>query len=173
MARHYQICQCRRDETRSDNRSTDNSIYVANPERILRFNANDEVTLDVPGVKTIDPDFRAPNDGIAVNGSGEMYVLGSEAIYKFAEDGRFVNQFGSKGNAEDQFPTSPNAIAVDGAGRVFVGVSTRLLVFDENGRYLAQLPLGGVTFNMVVTDENELLVMNRNGNRFEKYQFNP
>ena len=45
-------------------------------------------------------------------------------------------------------------------------------VFEGNGRYLDMIDSPGVTFDMIVTDQNDLLVMDRNGNQVRKYQLN-
>jgi sugar lactone lactonase YvrE len=83
-----------------------------------------------------------------------------------------VDQIGSKGDAEDQFYTSPTALAVDGKGRIFANDFSGIKVFEGNGRYLATIDLPGVTFDMVITDKNDLLVMDRNSNEVVKYRLN-
>ena len=107
-----------------------------------------------------------------IDGAGNIIIMGAESIYKLDANGRFLDQFGSKGEAEDQFFTSPTALAVDGKGRIFVNDFWGIKVFEGNGRYLAMINSPGVTFDMLFTDKNELLVMDRNGNEVRKYQLN-
>jgi hypothetical protein len=45
-------------------------------------------------------------------------------------------------------------------------------VFEGNGRYLATIESPGVAFDMIITDENDLLVMDRNENEVRKYRLN-
>ncbi len=81
---------------------------------------------------------------IAVDGLGNVFVLNTFAseIYKFDDQGSFLDRFGSKGDAEQQF-NSPDAMAVDGKGRVFVVDTTQgyqLKVFDNSGSFLTSIP---------------------------------
>ncbi|KAA3656146.1 MAG: hypothetical protein DWQ04_31965 [Chloroflexi bacterium] len=143
----------------------DGSVIIKGRERLLRLDAQGEVTLDLVDAFAEIPDFKTTQEDVAVDGLGNIYVLGSETIYKLDANGRFITRIGSKGDGVDQFMTSPTAIAVDGRGRVYANDFNGILVFDENGRYLDTIPFSGVAFDMLVTTQNQLLVMDRNGNR--------
>lgn len=151
----------------------DGSLVAVARDRLTRFDARGAVTLDVADPFGAVPDFATTHDGIAVDGAGSLYLLGSDTVYVFDANGRFVNRIGSEGDAPDQFRTSPTAIAVDGRGRVYANDFDGIKVFDANGRFLALIPLRGVTFGMLVTPQNELLVMDRNANTVFVYQPNP
>ena len=118
------------------------------------------------------PDFHTTNENLAVDGAGQIYLTGSETIYVFDADGRYLNRIGSKGEAEGQFRTAPTAIAMDGQGRIFANDLFGIKLFDRNGRYLDTVVFQGVSFDMVFNGQNQLVVMNRNGNEVLVYEIN-
>ena len=150
----------------------DGSVYLIGEDRLVRLDSSGNIVLDLAEPFANVPDFSTTHDDAAVDGAGNIYVLGSGTIYKLNAQGQFVDQIGSEGDAEDQFYTSPSAIAVDGQGRIFANDFRGIKVFEGNGRYLATIDLPGVAFDMVVTDENDLLVMDRNSNEVVKYRLN-
>jgi sugar lactone lactonase YvrE/DNA-directed RNA polymerase subunit RPC12/RpoP len=152
--------------------AADGSLVAFAPDRLVRFDAQGNVTLEVRDPFSNIPDFATTSEDLAVDGAGNIYVLGTESIYKFDADGRFVNQIGSRGEAADQFSTSVTAIAVDGQGRIFAEDFKGILVLDANGRYLGTIDFRGVAFDMVIDGRNELLVMDRNGNQVLRYTVN-
>ncbi|MCP5100255.1 MAG: hypothetical protein GY943_32285 [Chloroflexi bacterium] len=150
----------------------DGSLIIMGHDRLLRLDAQGNVALDVADPFAEIADFAMMREDIAVDGAGNMYILGSETVYKLDANGRFVNRIGSKGDAADQFRASPLSVAVDGQGRVYVDDIFGILVFDANGRYLDTIPFVGAAFEMLVTTQNQLLVMDRNGNRVVTYDLN-
>jgi peptidylamidoglycolate lyase len=85
--------------------------------------------------------FNRPTD-VAVAPDGSFYVsdgYGNSRVLKFAADGKFLFQWGTKGKEPGQFDL-PHGIALDAAGRVFVvdRQNARVQVFDSTGRYLRQ-----------------------------------
>jgi sugar lactone lactonase YvrE len=152
--------------------AADGSLVAFAPDRLVRFDAQGNVTLEVRDPFSNIPDFATTSEDLAVDGAGNIYVLGTESIYKFDVDGRFVNQIGSRGEAADQFSTSVTAIAVDGQGRIFAEDFKGILVLDANGRYLGTIDFRGVAFDMVIDGRNELVVMDRNGNQVLRYTVN-
>jgi DNA-binding beta-propeller fold protein YncE len=79
---------------------------------------------------------------VAVAADGSVYVSDgyrNSRVVKFAPDGRFLMQWGSKGSGPGQFDL-PHGIAVDTRGRVYVADrgNARVQVFDGGGRYLAE-----------------------------------
>ena len=157
---------------RSMETAPDGSVVIKGRERLLRLDAQGNVTLDLPDAFAEIPDFATTQEDVAVDGAGNIYVLGSETIYKLDANGRFVTRIGSKGDADDQFMTSPTSIAVDGQGRIYADDFFGIKVFDANGRYLDTIPFQGVAFDMLVTTQSQLLVMDRNGNRVVTYDLN-
>ena len=148
----------------------DGNVYLIGEDRLVRLDNSGNIVLDLAEPFTNVPDFATTHDDAAVDGAGNIYILGSETIYKLNAQGQFVDQIGSKGDAEDQFYTSPTALAVDGKGRIFANDFSGIKVFEGNGRYLATIDLPGVTFDMVITDKNDLLVMDRNSNEVRMYR---
>lgn len=146
----------------------DGTVYLIGEERLVHLDINGNITLDLADL----PDFDTTHNDAAIDGAGNIYVLGSETIYKLSPEGQLIDQIGSQGEAEDQFYTSPSAIAVDGQGRIFANDFWGIKVYEGNGRYLSMIDLPGVSFDMVFTPKNELLVMDRNSNAVVKYQLN-
>ncbi|MDQ6693517.1 MAG: TIGR03663 family protein, partial [Chloroflexota bacterium] len=93
--------------------------------------------------------FNLPR-GITVAPDGSFYVVDTAnyRIQKFDAAGKFLLQFGSKGNADGQFNpfaddalgTGPGGIAVDKSGNVYVADTWnhRIEKFDSNGKFLAK-----------------------------------
>jgi hypothetical protein len=144
-------------------------MLFAGPDRLVRIDALDNVTLDLAAPFANVAGLAGTPQYLAVDGAGAIYAIGDDGVYHFDRDGAFVNRIGSRGNGPDQFRSAPRSVAVDGQGRLFVNDFTSIMVFDSNGRYLENMPFRGVAFDMVFTDRNELLVMDRNGNRVVKY----
>jgi hypothetical protein len=93
-------------------------------------------------------------------------------IYRFDPQGNFADRIGSEGEAEDQFHTTPTSIALDGQGRIYADDFDGIKVFEGDGRYVGIINFRGVAFSMLFDDQNELVVMDRNGNRVLKYALN-
>lgn len=148
----------------------DGSLVIMAEERLLRLDAQGNVVLDLADPFAAIADFAMTYEDVAVDGAGNIYVLGSETVYKLDGNGRFINRFGSRGDGEDQFRGSATSLAVDGQGRVYVNDFAGIKVFDGNGRYLATIPFNGVAFDMLFTTQNQLLVMDRNGNQVLTYE---
>ena len=62
--------------------------------------------------------FKCPH-GVAVDGSGNIYVADAGNIQKFSPDGTFLSKWGSW-NTGDVRLESPFRIAADGSGNVYV-----------------------------------------------------
>src|SRR5207247_3199543 len=60
-------------------------------------------------------------------------------VVKFAADGRFLLQWGTKGTQAGQFDL-PHGVALDSRERVYVAdrSNARVQIFDGNGRYLTE-----------------------------------
>lgn len=85
--------------------------------------------------------FNRPTD-VAVAQDGSFHVrdgYGNGRVLKFAADGRFLLQLGTKGKEPGQFDL-PHGIALDAAGRVYVvdRQNVRVQVFDSEGKFLMQ-----------------------------------
>jgi streptogramin lyase len=80
--------------------------------------------------------FTFPVD-IAVDGSGNTFVLDGVRIQKFDHSEIFLTAWGSRGDGNGQF-NGPTGIAVDGSGNVFVAdfVSNDIQKFSNTGTFL-------------------------------------
>lgn len=149
----------------------DGTVVAAGYDDLTRFEREGNLTLDLPDAFS-QFEMGGTTRSVDVDGSGNIYVLTRELIYRFDAQGNYIDRIGSEGDEPDQFKTSPTALAIDGQDRIFVEDFYGIKVFDGNGRYLGIIDHGGVTFHMVFNDQNELLVMERNGNRVLKYELN-
>ncbi len=143
----------------------DGSVVAAwyrNRDDIVRFNSNGQVANTIREAISGASGDSELNTRVAVDGIGNIYALGhfNGAVFKFTPQGKFVNQFGGKGEEPGQF-RAPQAIAVDGKGRVFVSDIKGIQVFDGNGRYVRTFSSEGGGSGMVFNDNNELFVVGR------------
>ncbi len=138
---------------------------AAGSENIVRFDRDGAIDLRLPEpISSITGD----NDThmrLVADGNGDIYALGTfhNAVFRFAPDGTFQNQFGGKGDEPGLF-ASPQAIAVDKQGRIYVTDSKGIQVFDDNGRYLNvfDVPDRGFVFGITFDDDNFLYAVGNN-----------
>jgi DNA-binding beta-propeller fold protein YncE len=112
--------------------------------------------------------FNKPTD-VAGTPAGEFYVAdgyGNSRVVKFAKDGSYLKEWGTKGTGEGQF-NLPHAIVLDGQGNVHVGdrENNRVQVFDAEGRFLSQWKESGAPYGLFRTGKAEMLVADGRGNR--------
>lgn len=126
---------------------------------LVQFDALGKVTRVISSVVSDQTDGPERELRLAVDGLGNLYALSREsyAVFKFSPEGKFINRFGSQGNAPGQF-SLPMAIAVDNQGRIFAADGgDRVLVFTGEGRYVATFAIDGEAYGMTINDKNELL----------------
>ncbi|HZQ07643.1 MAG TPA: hypothetical protein VFD70_13760 [Anaerolineae bacterium] len=132
---------------------------------LVRFDRNGKVTQVIQGIISSQTDDPELNNKLAVDGQGNIYVLGGTfgaAVFKFSPDGKFVNRFGSQGTDPGQF-NAPNAIATDGQGRVYVSFSNNVAVFAPDGRYLDTIQgVQGAAFGIAFDADDHLWVVTIN-----------
>jgi DNA-directed RNA polymerase subunit RPC12/RpoP len=109
---------------------------------------------------------------MVVNREGEIFLSGRDAILHFDANGEFLNQIAARGEGVDQMPREPNGMAMDSQGRLFLMGLQEIWVFDRNGRRLDAVPLRAMGFYMVINNQDQLLIMNRNAAQVEIYQIN-
>ncbi len=83
--------------------------------------------------------FNKPTD-VAFGADGSIYVsdgYGNNRIAKFSADGKFLLDWGRKGQGPGEFDL-PHNVAVDAQGLVYVAdrSNSRIQVFDANGKFL-------------------------------------
>ncbi len=149
----------------------DGTIVAAGRDDLARYDREGNLVLDLPDAFS-QFEFGGTTRGVDIDGSGNIYVLNGDHIYGYDAQGNYIDRFGSKGDEPDQFKTSPTALAIDGQDRFFAEDFYGIKILDGNGRYLGMIDHRGVAFQMVFNDQNELLVMDRNGNRVLKYELN-
>lgn len=145
--------------------AADGSVIAAwyrNRDDIVRFGPNGQVANTIRSAISGASGDSELDTRVAVDGLGNIYALGTfnGAVFKFTPQGKFVTQFGGKGEQPGQL-RAPDSIAVDGKGRVFVGDVKGIQVFDSNGRYLQVFKSDGGASSMVFNDKNELFVVGR------------
>lgn len=103
------------------------------------------------------------NVDFAVDGVGTVYILGytNQTVYKFNPQGRYLNSFGSEGDAEDQFDVRAGAIAVDRQSRVYISDWSGVQVYDGNGRYIGRIKesRSGVITHLAISEADELYTL--------------
>jgi DNA-binding beta-propeller fold protein YncE len=103
--------------------------------------------------------FNLPTDvGFAPN--GDFYVTdgyASARVMKFSHDGKYLLEWGSRGNGPGQFEL-PHNVVVDKQSRVYVTdrENRRIEVFDPNGKFLAQWPTIEGVSGLFLTKEQQL-----------------
>ena len=117
-------------------------VYELSPDgRLL-------MTLGDRGVAGNDSAHFDRPTAVAVARDGSFYVSDgyrNTRVMKFAADGRFLFQWGTKGSGPGQFDL-PHDVALDDSGRVYVAdrSNRRVQVFDAAGHYLSEW--SGATF---------------------------
>ena len=100
------------------------------------------LTLGQRGVPADDSaHFNRPTD-VAVARDGSVYVsdgYGNSRVMKFAPDGRFLFQWGTKGSGPGQFDL-PHGLALAPTGNLYVAdrSNARVQIFDSGGSYLRE-----------------------------------
>ncbi|GAP09773.1 protein containing NHL repeat [Bellilinea caldifistulae] len=145
--------------------STGKIGIVANGDDLALLNANGEVEWMVKhAIENVagESELTAYLSG---DGLGNFYLAGSftEGVFKYSPEGKFLNRFGSGGDAVNQF-RAINAIQVDSQGRIYVSDIKGIMIFNLDGQYLRTLPVPGVAFGMAFGQDDRLyLVTNQPG----------
>jgi sugar lactone lactonase YvrE len=96
--------------------------------------------------------FNQPND-IAIAPNGDVFVIqghtpgpgGDARVIKFDRSGKYLTQWGGKGNGPGQFQVAHGA-AIDAKGLLWVvdRENQRIQVFDQNGKYVREMKYAGL-----------------------------
>jgi DNA-binding beta-propeller fold protein YncE/ribosomal protein S27E len=130
---------------------------------IVKMDANGNVLRHIKAAISSVTDRSELNIRVAIDGSGNIYALGTfnNAVFKFNPEGKYVNKFGGDGDKPGQF-RAPGAIAVDGFGKIYVSDIKGIQVFDNEGRFLRVFRVDGSNASgMIFNDKNELFLVDR------------
>lgn len=121
-----------------------NNVWVTDVglHQIFKFShsGNLLMTLGTPKIAGNDAThFNRPTD-VAVASDGSFYVsdgYGNSRIIKFSPEGKYLFEWGKKGDAEGEF-NIPHGLDLDDKGNVYVTdrENSRIQVFDSSGRFL-------------------------------------
>lgn len=113
------------------------AIFFYTGENVIRFNNNGQVDLFLENPIGNVTDHSELDTSIAVDGVGNIYLLGSfnNLAFIYNRDGKYQNKFGGDGDGPGTFQ-AVDAIAVDNRSRIYISDVRGIQVFDPNGRYL-------------------------------------
>ncbi len=111
-------------------------------QQVFKFSHDGRLLMTLGTERTAGLDgthFNKPTD-VAFAADGSIYVsdgYGNNRIAKFSADGRFLLDWGRKGQGPGEFDL-PHNVAVDAQGLVYVAdrSNSRIQVFDANGKFV-------------------------------------
>ncbi len=111
-------------------------------QQVFKFSHDGRLLMTLGTERTAGLDgthFNKPTD-VAFAADGSIYVsdgYGNNRIAKFSADGKFLLDWGRKGQEPGEFDL-PHNVAVDAQGLVYVAdrSNSRIQVFDANGKFL-------------------------------------
>jgi peptidylamidoglycolate lyase len=121
-----------------------NNIWITDTElqQVFKFSHEGKLLMKL-GIKNIPGNdslhFDQPTD-VTVGKDGSFYVTdgyGNDRVVKFSASGKYLFEWGSKGNAPRQF-NLPHAIDIDLDGNLYVAdrENNRIQMFDSNGNFI-------------------------------------
>jgi DNA-binding beta-propeller fold protein YncE len=129
-------------------------VYKLNPQ------GHTILTLGTKGKAGMSADmFYLPTDAV-VAPNGDIVVsdgYGNARIVRFSPQGKFLSQFGARGNGSGQFQL-PHNLAIDAKGRIYVTDrdNQRVEVFDAGGKFLSEWDHTGGVSALVMTKDQHL-----------------
>ena len=103
--------------------------------------------------------FYLPTD-VAFAPNGDILVsdgYGNARIVRFSNDGKYLSEFGERGNGPSQFQL-PHNLVVDATGRIYVSDrdNQRVEVFDAGGKYLSEWDHVGGASSLIMTKDQHI-----------------
>ena len=124
----------------------ENNVWVTDValHQIFKFNHQGKLLMKLGVAKTPGNDsmhFNLPTD-VAVGNDGSFYVsdgYGNSRIIKFSKEGKYIFEWGKKGNKPGEFNT-PHGIDLDLQGNIYVADrdNNSIQKFDNNGNFLKE-----------------------------------
>lgn len=132
-------------------------------DSIVKLNSSGRATIVVDNAVGGQLNRYELDPHLALDGTGNFYVLGSFAsqVFKFDRTGKFVDSIGGPGHEPGQF-SAVSAIAIDPQGRIYVSDNKGIQVFTSDGRYLDRFDIPkSVASGMAFDDDGHLWVAAR------------
>ncbi|HXS55230.1 MAG TPA: peptidyl-alpha-hydroxyglycine alpha-amidating lyase family protein [Hanamia sp.] len=124
----------------------ENNIWLTDVglNQVFKFSHDGKLLMKLGVAKVSGNDslhFNKPTD-IAIAKDGSFYVsdgYGNSRIIKFSTTGKYLFEWGTKGNNEGEF-NIPHGISLDSSGNVYVAdrENNRIQEFDPNGKFIKQ-----------------------------------
>jgi ribosomal protein L7/L12 len=113
------------------------AVYFDSKENIIRFNDSGQVDLLLESPIGNVTDHSELDTRVAVDGIGNIYLLGSfnNLAFIYNRDGKYQNRFGGDGEGPGTF-RAVNTLAIDNHSRIYISDFQGIQVFDSSGRYL-------------------------------------
>jgi sugar lactone lactonase YvrE len=150
----------------------DDNVWIADMAShvVQKFTLDGKLLLSL-GTKNMpawdDKHFNKPADA-CVGPGGDIYIgdgYGNSRIAKFSKDGKFIKDWGKKGNQTGQFAI-PHAVSFDAvAGKLYVAdrENSRIQIFDATGKHLQTWTNTGKPFGLDRQGGKTYLVDGRTG----------
>ena len=162
----------------------DDNVWVVDDGGHCIYKLNQEgkilLTLGEPGVKGFDNyHYNHPTD-IGWDRTGNLYVTDGDStepaapnrrVLKYDKNGKFIKQWGSKGQAKGQFDY-PHSLLVDSRETVFIcdRNNWRIQVFDTEGKQEANWTHIGRVYKIRETKDGDYFVSDGATGRITKFR---
>ena len=124
----------------------ENNVWITDVglQQVLKFSHDGKLLMKLGEARIAGNDslhFNYPTD-VAFATDGSFYVSDgyrNSRVIKFSKEGKFLFEWGKKGNEEGEFNT-PHGIDIDSHGNVYVAdrENNRIQKFDSKGNFLKQ-----------------------------------
>jgi peptidylamidoglycolate lyase len=152
-------------------------VIDAGSDQIFEFSNDGKTLLRQIGESRIQGNDRTHLNGptgVAFLPNGDFYVTDGYKnfrIVKFSRDGKYLFEWGKKGNGPGEFET-PHGLVIDAQGRIYVldRSNSRIQVFDLNGKFIEQWPdIRFAQYIGLTKDKKYLWVADGYNNKILKY----
>jgi len=125
-------------------------------ENFVQFDASGKVTLVISAPLSSRTGELEHTNAIAFDNGGNLYIASyvSNAVFKFGPDGKYINRFGSPGNAPDQLSMA-YSMAIDSRNQVYIKDAQSVIVYGSDGRFIRRIALDRA--RGIVFDNNDAL----------------
>lgn len=122
-------------------------------EGLIFYDAKGQPLLELPSFISNQTGALALDNTITVDGQGSIYALSDGVMYKFAPDGKYLDQWDISAEV-----SGGSALAVDGQGRVYIANVRSVYIYSPTGRLEKQFPVDSV-WDLAVADDGSLWVV--------------